>query len=274
MKRMTKISCVTVTQASRIDVLKQAVTDFCTQTHPDRELVIVHDGGGQFDEQLNELALSLDALTVRIVHAPAGLKLGQLRNLSIENSQGEVVCQWDDDDRHHPERLSLQLEHLKRAQADACFLGDQLHWMMQDRAIYWVDWRSDNWPYDFVPGTLMAFRKVLPRYPEHMERGEDTALCDALMQQDLVIHRMRDHGWCYIYRYHGRNCWGVDHHRSIVESKAIPAAKMLARSRQVMQRLAEYPGLVEFGRPHFTLQGNRVTFTSSPLGPLPSELTP
>src|SRR5215831_12403194 len=95
------ISCLTVTQEGRLGSLALAVADFARQTERDRELVIVHDGGDGFHEGVAALARAHAGTSIRALRAPAvpKLTLGTLRNLAVEASRGDYVCQWDDDDR-------------------------------------------------------------------------------------------------------------------------------------------------------------------------------
>src|SRR5690348_11063690 len=115
------ISCLTVTQEGRLNSLAFAISDFARQTERDRELVIVHDGGGAFHERVIATARRHETAEIRVVHVPASSRstLGALRNASLEAARGDYVCQWDDDDRHHPRRLEVQMEALRAAKSDA-----------------------------------------------------------------------------------------------------------------------------------------------------------
>jgi len=37
------------------------------------------------------------------------LTLGELRNVGLEQASGRWIIQWDDDDRHHPQRITEQM---------------------------------------------------------------------------------------------------------------------------------------------------------------------
>src|SRR5258708_3350602 len=161
------ISCFTVTQEGRLASLARAVADFSRQTERDRELVILHDGSDGFHESATTLARSHDSASIRVVQAPRAPKqtLGMLRNAALDAARGDYVCQWDDDDRYHPRRLEVQLGALRVARSDASFLGDQLLFSADAREMYWDDWSDEPYPLDFVPGTLLARRDAMARYP-------------------------------------------------------------------------------------------------------------
>jgi hypothetical protein len=46
-----------------------------------------------------------------------GATLGTLRGLSLDVATGEIVCQWDDDDCHHPDRILHQVQQMTRQAA-------------------------------------------------------------------------------------------------------------------------------------------------------------
>ena len=50
------------------------------------------------------------ARDIRVVYIGPGVSLGAARNLTVDTARGAYVCQWDDDDLYHPERLRIQYE--------------------------------------------------------------------------------------------------------------------------------------------------------------------
>lgn len=234
-----QVSCLTVTQPGRIDLLRHAVGDFARQTHAERELVIVHDGDPSFDAEVRQLCTLHGSATIRVRRVTPGSALGALRNHAVEQAHGECICQWDDDDRYHPMRIEMQLQALEKESADFCFLVDQLHWFPARGELYWDDWDSEQYPLNFIQGTLLGYRDRMPRYPESA-RGEDTALCLEILRAGRKITRLRGVGWCYVYAYHGGNAWHQGHHLAIVQAKSLGAAQLLGKEYLLRQRLAEY----------------------------------
>lgn len=233
------ISCVTITQAGRLPRLNNAISDFARQTFSDRELIIIHDGGRDFDAEVRALCAAFPGEAIHIHAVPAGATLGALRNLSVDLSHGEFVCQWDDDDRHHAMRIELQFGALQSDASDFCFLADQLHWFPATGDLSWDDWDKEAYPLNFVQGTLLGRRSLMPRYPE-LARGEDTALCISILEAGHRISRLRGVGWCYVYVYHGGNVWPLSHHQAISGAKSFGAARLLGREKVLRERLAEY----------------------------------
>ena len=252
------ISCLTVTQPGRLELLARAVADFRAQTLRERELVIVHDGDPAFHERVLRLAADTDAAPIRVVPLPAGLSLGALRNAAAEAARGEFVCQWDDDDRYHPRRLEAQLEALRSAAGDCSFLADQLHLFAEHRKMYWDDWYHTPYPLNLVPGTLFARREALPRYPE-MTHGEDTAVLAELLVRGRRLAKLRERGYLYVYVFHGRNAFEGAHHAMISRSRRLPAARLLQLEAPLRAHVAEYdPPLGPFVMPY---QGGELKFS-------------
>lgn len=237
------VSCTTVTQPGRIGLLGHAVADFLAQNHPQRELVIVHDGGGAFHQDI--LALLAKTMPAGIappvrVHAESpGLPLGTLRNAAVRHAQGEWVCQWDDDDRYHPRRIELQLAAALETSSDFCFLADQLHWYPKLGVLTWDDWHTESYPFNLVQGTLLGRRASMPRYTE-LRRGEDTQLCIDILRAGHTVTRLRDLGWCYVYVHHDQNAWSWSHHWAISRSKQRGAHRLIPRLPQLRGCLADY----------------------------------
>jgi glycosyltransferase involved in cell wall biosynthesis len=247
---MPMISALMVTQASRLETAALAIDDFAAQTLADRELVVLHDGDGAADEAFRAMVSPHCDADIRVERAPPGLTLGALRNRSVALARGEHVCQWDDDDRYHPERMQLQFAALEAQAAEACFLLDQLHLFRHDGTLYWDDWDREPYPMNVIQGTLLARRDAMPAYPE-LARGEDTGALLALLRARRKIARLAGVGWCYVYVHHGSNAWSLEHHAAISRAKAFGASRLLQRERLLREKLAAYrPSLGSVRMPH------------------------
>ena len=97
------ISCLCITRGDRPGLLSEAVSDFVRQTFSDRELVILHDGDDAVDAGVRAIAAAHAGAPIRIERVPPGPRLGELRNIAIARARGDWICQWDDDDRYHPD---------------------------------------------------------------------------------------------------------------------------------------------------------------------------
>jgi glycosyltransferase involved in cell wall biosynthesis len=237
------ISCLCITRGDRPGLLSEAVSDFVRQTFAARELVIVHDGDDAVHAGVSAIAAAHAGASIRIERVSPGPRLGGLRNIAMERARGDWVCQWDDDDRYHPERLRLQWDHALSDRAAVNFLVDQLHWFQHDNLLFWDDWNLDPYPMNVVQGSILARRDVVPSYPD-IARGEDTLQAHAIFRAEAAkafrISRLSGMGWCYIYRRHGANVWDESHHRAISAVKHLSPARLLPRLAQLGDRLKEY----------------------------------
>lgn len=212
------VSCLVVTRPGRLDRLVTAIACFEHQTHPRRELVVVHDGDRSFDADVRAVCAGGVSGAPVTVHRSPRRRLGTLRNTSVEVASGEVVCQWDDDDLHHPRRIAEQLDHMLAVDAAACLLTDQLHLFESTGELAWDDWTVEPFPMSLIPGTLLARVATLGRYPRR-RRGEDTAVVTGLVADRRRVRGLQDAGWLYVYVSHGANAFSDAHHRAISAAK-------------------------------------------------------
>jgi glycosyltransferase involved in cell wall biosynthesis len=233
------VSCVCITQPGREPWLFEAIADFSRQTYPKKELVILHDGPTALTVAIEKQARTYPDARIRVLPVPAGQTLGELRNHSHLAARGPLVCQWDDDDRHHPQRIALQYEALVQKNHAACFLVEQLHLFVMDKTLYWVDWGRETYPFNLIPGTLLGWKAHLPLY-RALARGEDSTLVLDLLRTGLPLARLAGMGWLYIYRYTGQNTFERAHHDAIVRFKCLTGAGLLVRRPVLEVRMAEY----------------------------------
>jgi glycosyltransferase involved in cell wall biosynthesis len=233
------ISCLTVTRDVRFDALQLAIGDFVHQTHAPRELVIVHDGSGDFDTRLRRSLECYSAPSITVHHEPRLRTLGELRNVAVDLARGDFVCQWDDDDRHHPRRLAVQWAALQIEASDFCFLTDQLHLFAAERRMYWDDWSLETYPLNLIQGTLLGRKSKIGRYPA-LGRGEDTRVVLDLLRRGCKCSRIAGHGYLYVYIFDGNNAWDHAHHAAISAAKRYDASRLLAHQGELRARLAEY----------------------------------
>jgi glycosyltransferase involved in cell wall biosynthesis len=205
----------------RLALAKRAIESFARQNYPHRELVVVTDGEERFRRALERYVAALGLDSVRFVFVDGERQtLGHLRNVSMDAAGGDVVCQWDDDDLSHPERLATQAAFMLENNAAACLLTDHLQFIADQRSLFWIDWTMGGVARGaarLAPGTLMMHRDVRGarfRYPEHGQiarQGEDSALLEAL-HASLPVAHLSDAGHMYLYQFHGRNTFSREHH--------------------------------------------------------------
>jgi glycosyltransferase involved in cell wall biosynthesis len=248
----------------RVSLAQRAIRSYADQTWPDRELVIVTDGTDEYRAALAKYAASIGAQNVRLVDpGRGGQTLGALRNLSMDAAHGELLCQWDDDDCSHPERLAAQAEHMLREGARASFMTEHLQFMADDATLCWIDWTlgGQGRGKDFAaPGTLLMVRDPRLRYPEggrRARRGEDSEMLERLHATVPVAH-FSGAGQLFLYQYHGRNTFSRAHHRALGDYRRTTLVHLREHETQLRGAAAYYgivPPVVVLGQegPAFTL---------------------
>jgi hypothetical protein len=198
-KPKSKVSCVMVTRGNPA-LVKRSVNCFLSQTYPNCELIAV---GNESDETSRLFAGFNDDRIRFLGVSQTDIRLGELRNISIEAASGEYVMQWDDDDWYHPDRVKIQLAGLQYTGSDACFLN---RWTLAwpSRGLYMISKRR------LWEGSMIAVREKLERYQPGMALGEDTELLNRLIHSGRQLCCM-DNPWLYIYCVHGENSYSVDH---------------------------------------------------------------
>ena len=240
------ISCLMVT-LDRLALAKLAIRSYAEQSYPSRELVIVTDGEESFRSALTLYVEELGIAGVRMIYPGSrGLTLGALRNISMETARGEIICQWDDDDYSHPERLAVQARQMLAQAAGACFFTDHLQYIEPEGVLSWIDWSIDGRNkglLQLAPGTLMMHRDTRFRYVESgpdARRGEDWLFMEAVYGS-IPVAALKGVGYLYLYRYHGRNTFSRDHHGSLRAERSRSNAQLLMDVDILREAIRYYP---------------------------------
>jgi glycosyltransferase involved in cell wall biosynthesis len=230
----------------RLALAKESILSFARQTYPERELLIVTDGSPAFREAL---ARFVDALNLRsqvrfFYPENTGHTLGYLRNLAMGAACGDILCQWDDDDINHPDRLLEQAQHLLQHNAAASFFADHLQFIEEQHAVCWIDWTLEGevaGPDQLFPGSLMMHRDPRFRYPEEgviSRQGEDSVLLH-MLYQNASVKPLIGAGHLYLYRFHGRNTFSREHHYNLANFRK-PVAFLQAHQEILRSAVRSY----------------------------------
>lgn len=234
---------VTPAGRGRFGLLTQSAASYVSQSYPYRELVIVTDNPRQEDRTaLLDFVAGLRRDDIQCVFVEQKLSLGALRNVSIDCAAGDFLCQWDDDDLSHPERLRAQLEFLSANHLDAALLTENLHVFHEQGWCYWESWARNL--SRGHPGTMMVRNGLGVRYPEtgpESQREEDIRYLDELRRKHRVGY-FQAPPFYYIYSFHGANTWDLAHHRMLARRTALPREKIEARQGELLRGINEIAG--------------------------------
>ena len=244
-KPLPLISCLLVTANGRLDYFKRSVQCFVDQTYPNKELVIVNEGNKEYQKLMTEHVKSLERKDIRFELLDRYYTLGALRNISLGLSDGEVFCQWDDDDFNFPSRLATQFSFLKNSKIQISYLSDQLHYYFNTQELYWENWKfylsGGNLKYMLIPGTIMGHIKDLPaRYPsggKNSRTGEDTVFANQLLRLGAKIDVLSGCGNLHVYSFHGKNVFDVEHHRVLSRVRSYYRWDLIKKRELISQTL-------------------------------------
>ena len=245
----TFVSCVTVTTGR--PQISHAIQSFAAQDYPHRELIIVSQGDGTW---LHLVALDCYEQIkdrVHVLMVPKTLNLGQLRNLSIELAHGNVICQWDDDDLYHPERIRSQLRAMKGGVAS--LYTKYLKLFADTQEMYMIDHLSGTEDYlavmekqpfkKYLCGSVM-FRKscfhdwnnrLYPEFGNQTNTEEDLNVLQKLMKSGDVHGVQNGYEYCYVY--HGANVYSRQHHEMLFHKKGIVGSADLLSCKDEIDRM-------------------------------------
>lgn len=241
--QMPKISCVMVT-VGRPREIEKSVHCYLAQSYPCRELIVLSQASEEANADLKSFFVSLGRSDIEFQVASSRLTLGEMRNTSCELATGSVICQWDDDDLSHPDRLKVQYRALMSDSRNvACACMSFLKYFENSGEIYWCDWSGEGGPLSrFLPGTVMFHKRVFYEfgsllYPEagdqcHME--EDLNVLAKFLAKGNVVPIMDPR--YYIYTYHGSNTYDLNHHRLAI---CVKSGKKVAGVEQLLQWQAQ-----------------------------------
>jgi glycosyltransferase involved in cell wall biosynthesis len=195
------VSCVMPTRDRR-DLALQAIQYFLRQDYPQRELVIVDVGA-------EPLTVPADD-RIRTLRLPAPASLGRKRNLGAEQSRGEIIVHWDDDDWYAPDRLSHQIQPLLAGEADLAGLTAEHFYNLQGGA-FWSCTPQLHARMFFadVHGRSIAYTRKLwqrrVRYPDATQ-AEDARFLEAALRRGSRLARLPNPDK-FIYVRHAANTW-------------------------------------------------------------------
>jgi|SRR5690554_1051069 len=193
------VACICVTK-NRPVYLHRSIEMFEKQSYSNRELIVVCDSN---DDQSIGIAKEKNIEPLIVPHHLV-LSLGEIRNLAKTAAfRADYVCQWDDDDWFHADRLDLQMKGLFEFDQSACALTN---WIIFDELTgksYLSMFRL--WEGTAVYNSSHAQNVQFPK----RGLGEDTIFLNAYIKQYGILPVTLPH--LYIYRIHSNNSWNSSH---------------------------------------------------------------
>ena len=215
MKQYPLVSCMMLTY-NRFKPFKKAVECFLNQTYENKELIVINSGDAKYydkiDYYLENLRLNCKFITCSYKHIHAYRNtLGELRNVGIEHSRGKFITVFDDDDIHHPERISRQIDICLKSNIHATLLRN---FTAVRKSLF--NTKRDNCSIlKGLDGTIL-FTKSELRYPE-MNQGEDTSFLETLKSSGYNVAVIDEPYDMYEYNFYGNNTVSKRHFEDMIK---------------------------------------------------------
>ena len=206
---MELISCLCVSQ-NKTELVEISIKCFLNQSYLNKELIFVYEDNNCF---INEIKTKFNYKNIKYIEIPSTPKktLGELRNISINNSNGSILIQWDDDDVYHKERITTQYNFMVQKKTNAVMLDQRL--FLMDNILY----KTNIWPFEgsiMIKKNMFTDNKINP-YSEDI-KGEDTNILMDLLKTNSVEFMNCPN--LYLYRYTGDNVWDKKHFNEIANA--------------------------------------------------------
>ena len=253
----------------RPELAERSLQSFLAQNYPNKELIIIDEGGTEFQEKMRSLG-DLSKLGISYHRNETPCSLGELRNRAVGLARGEYVCQWDDDDIYHPDRIACQFAACLSQSAAACFLlrqtilGEDAKTDAKtnaktdaktnaktnaktDAETNAKDPNKDAEPstlrlaissHRVWEGTIFTQKSALSSYPK-MVRAEDSPVVNRLVKRNKIA--VLDLPELYIYTIHGENTWSPHHMQGIWNSASISFDTQSKLTAELKQLSRSYP---------------------------------
>ena len=193
------VTCLMITRGV-IPILRHSAECFRRQSYANRELVVVSEHDAHNNVQ--EFFRSHDYNNVKFVRVPSGIPLGNLRNIGISYSSGDIIAVWDDDDLYDPDRLKDGVDVLLDCgRAAAAILSQLLIWWPARKLLFISERRG--WE-----ASMISWRSTIPIYPA-LEKREDTSVLRHMHHNHPLA--LIEKPSLYVYTVTGRNTWDQGH---------------------------------------------------------------
>lgn len=164
-----------ICSTNRDQRLEHLLNQVSQQSYNRKELVILGHGI-DFTEDLFDRARALGIENLRVLSAPSTWTLGECLNKLVENSNGDIIAKFDDDDFYLNDYLSDQVNTLINMNADLVGKASLYFYLpsLGTIARRWPE-REHTW-HGFVAGaTLVGWRSLFTETPfRKLNKGEDS----------------------------------------------------------------------------------------------------
>jgi hypothetical protein len=189
----------------RPENLDQALANVTAQNWPNKELLVILHGEGNFDlDQIRKLTSRLPYPT-QILPCPSTWTLGDCLNTGLHHATGTYISKMDDDDHYGPNHL-LDL-HTAHDYSNADVTGKWANIVYLATRNLTIDYqaiKTESFGRHLPGATMLARREVLARYRfSRVNRSIDSTLWSRMKSDDLRLYST--HRFNFIRVRHGEH---------------------------------------------------------------------
>ena len=187
------VSCIVAT-CDRPHFLAQALQNYCRQTHPNTELIVVDDGKRSVSE------ICTGGTGIHFIRLTKKTHIGTKMNIGIEAAKGDIIQKMDDDDYYGPDFLSLASERLNSSDNPHALVAWCCFAVLiagQGRLYH----SGHGWQ---AGGTLRFHRELWKQHPFRDTSGSEDSLFIKDNQPEILRVCAADQ---YMLVRHGANAW-------------------------------------------------------------------
>ena len=176
-------------------MVKRAIEGFNSQTYPNKERIVVTDEQNIYLDVLKSLAGG----NIKLIKARKGSVIGKLRNISVDNANGDYIATWDDDDISFEDRLTEQYKAIIQSGKEVCYLTNAL---VKDCTNNTVGLSRKGLCIDC---TMLARKSTFPRYNDKASypNVEDVPIKKHYLDKKQIAWLNKPH--LYVYNIHKEN---------------------------------------------------------------------
>mgnify|MGYP006129733083 CR=1 FL=1 len=196
------VSCICISQNKK-SILKKSIDSYFNQTYINKELIIVYDKN---HPAINYIQ-NLNKKDIKLFIVDENLNLGQLRNLAINNSSGDFIMQWDDDDIYSIYRIEYNVNKLLKTNSDICIMNRWLVYDYVDEKLY----LSNKYTWQ---GSIICKKNILTNYKYFEKNREEDLIINDIIKKYKTCY-INNYG-LYLYTFHNSNTNNRKHFMDII----------------------------------------------------------
>lgn len=174
------VSCIMPTR-NRAAFLPSALKCWRDQIYPERELIILDSSDDPIkfvaERACEELGMEREInARVRYIYSTQPIVIGSARNICCQQSNGDIIAHWDDDDWSGPNRLAEQVDILEECNGgEAVGYATMLFARDADKKAWCYTNANQDPSLPSVVGTSLLYYKAWwkgNRFPAYVMMGE------------------------------------------------------------------------------------------------------